>query len=492
MKMKIKTIFSLLLPLLALACAKPGTSPDNPGGKKASEYRLTVDGKPFMMVGAQLRMDFFRDLDKKKLDELDKYFELAASLNITVVQLAFSWSDVEKDYDVYSDETVKAYIDYCEKWGLKAELLWFGSYMCGYSVESHLPAYIVADNTTYPELKPSAAYQGWQGKQFFLSPGNSKLLERETKAARKLMDFIYEYDRSIGSPHTIIGIQVENEPDMLPTRHNGAHGYSATDLWPSLLHHLDQMGRAFKSGKYDCYTRVNQTCEYDDWVYWSKMVAKREGIDYVGFDPYRFTLSDLEARMESMLEIEGNFAHVAENGGEAYNNDILTLKALTMGGGYEVFEVVTTPHPYIAEFTLRGVYNTDFTPKGQTQRLIDANLIFKNGWYDFATAPVANMKGFNLTDDQGLNSTRETAQLPGVKVDWQTSSRGIAYAIEAGDYVLVGSTKPDRMTFGFDVLKVEPGRYDADGNWVADPRGAKYADSSLQLEACTVYRVYKK
>lgn len=478
---------------LVLSCSDVKPSSHEIEKKPESRpYRLTVDGKPFMMVGAQLRMDFFRDLDGKKLNELDKYFELAASLNITVVQLAFSWSDVEKDYDVYSDETVKAYIDYCEKWGLKAELLWFGSYMCGYSVEGHLPAYVVADTQTYTELKPSAAYKGWQGKQFFLSPGNKALVEREAKAARKLMDFIYEYDRSIGSPHTIIGIQVENEPDMLPTRHNGAHGYSATDLWPSLLYHLDEMGKAFKSGKYDCYTRVNQTIEYDDWVYWSKMVAKREGIDYVGFDPYRFTVSDIETRMQSMIDIPGNFAHVAENGGEAYNNDILTLKCLTMGGGYEVFEVVTTPHPYIKDYTLRGVYNPDFTPKGQTARLIEANSIFKKGWYDFATAPVENMHGFNMTTDQGLNSSKEKVTLPGVTVEWTTSSRGIAYAIEAKDYVTVGSTKPDSMLFGFEVGNIEPGSYDKDGHWVAEHRGVKFGNSTLNLEACTVYRVYKK
>lgn len=489
-----KLLISLCMAILAVACSEVKPSPDNPDKPQQEErpYRLTVDGKPFMMVGAQLRMDFFRDLDGKKLDELDKYFELAASLNITVVQLAFSWSDVEKDYDVYSDETVKAYIDYCEKWGLKCELLWFGSFMCGYSVEGHLPAYVVADTQTYTELKPSAAYKGWQGKQFFLSPGNKKLVEREAKAAAALMDFIYEYDKSIGSPHTVIGIQVENEMDMLPTRHNGAHGYSPTDLWPSVIYHLDEVGKAFKSGHYKCYTRVNQTCEYDDWVYWSKKIAQREGIDYVGFDPYRFTIDDIESRLNSMLEIEGNFAHVAENGGEAYNNDILTLKALTMGCGYEVFEVVTTPHPYLVEWTLRGVYNPDFTPKGQTRRLIDANLIFKKGWYDFATAPVDNMRGFNLTTDQGLNNTKETAILPGVTIDWQTSNRGIAYAIEAEDYVTVGSTKPDSMSFGFEVLKVESGRYDKDGLWQADARGVKYGNSTLQLEACTVYRVYKK
>jgi len=487
--------FKFLIPLCFgfafAACSESGATPDTPEPQEKKECRLVVDGKPFLMLGAQLRMDFFRDLDKKKLDELDKYFELASSLNITVVQLAFSWSDVETDYDVYSDKTVKAYIDYCEKWGLKAELLWFGSYMCGYSVEGHLPAYIVSDNGTYPELKPSAAYKGWQGKQFFLSPGNPNLLSRETKAANKLMEFIYEYDKSLGFPHTIIGIQVENEPDMLPTRHNASHGYSPTDLWPSLLYHLDQMGKAFKSSEYDCYTRVNQTCEYDDWVYWSQMIAKRDGIDYVGFDPYRFTVTDIENGLKAMQEIDGNFAHVSENGGEAYNTDILELKALTMGCGYEVFEVVTTPHPYIAEYTLRGVYNPDFSPKGQTQRLIDANCIFRKGWYDFATAPATSMKGFNMTTDQGLDKTEETVDFSGAKIVWSTVNRGVAYAIETDEYVLVGSTKSDKMTFDFKVSAIESGNYDANGDWISSHQVVKFGNSSLLLEACTVYRVYK-
>ena len=52
---------------------------------------LEVDGKPFLMLGAQLRTDFFIQLDNKQLDELDKYFEYARSLNVTVVQVPISW-----------------------------------------------------------------------------------------------------------------------------------------------------------------------------------------------------------------------------------------------------------------------------------------------------------------------------------------------------------------------------------------------------------------
>ena len=153
-----KRLYSLLAVLaLILACS----SADHPGNDGTSPeerpYRLTVDGKPFLMLGAQLRTDFFRQLDGRRLDQLDDYFSLAAGLNITCVQVPVGWSDVETEYDVYSDEVIRTFIDYCEKYGMKLEILWFGSYMCGYSVEGHLPAYVVADTKTYTELNPSAA-----------------------------------------------------------------------------------------------------------------------------------------------------------------------------------------------------------------------------------------------------------------------------------------------------------------------------------------------
>lgn len=480
---------------VALSCSPDSHSDDKDSGTDDSRpYRLTVDGKPFLMLGAQLRTDFFRQLDGRRLDQLDDYFSLAAGLNITCVQVPVSWSDVETEYDVYTDETIRAFIDYCEKYRMKLEILWFGSYMCGYSVEGHLPAYVVTDTKTYPELKPSAAYEGWQGKQFYLSPGNKALLERETKAVSKMMEFIDKYDKELGSPHTVIGIQVENEPDMLATRHNGAHGYSPIDLWPGLLHHLDVVGKAVKSGPYDCYTRVNQTCSYEDWIYWSRKVAEREGIDYVGFDPYVSDINTVTSWLKSIQEIPGNFSHIAENGGEFYNNDLLTLKALVMGCGYEVFEVITTPHPYLVDWTLRGVYNPDFTPKGQAQRLIDAYGIYKAAWYDFATAPVGDMLGFNLTDNQGKSSTEETQSTltsPSHVVRWSTVSRGVAFAIQADDYMTVGSTKQDKMYLDFVPSHVEAGKYDEEGNWVKSADAtSRFGGGMLMMQPCTVYRLY--
>ena len=113
------------------------------------------------MLGAQLRTDYFLQLDKKTLNELEPYFELAANMNILVIQVPVGWRDIEVQKDIYNTELVEKYIELCDKYQMKLEILWFGSYMCGYSVEGYIPEYIVNDPVTYPDLKPDAAFDGW-------------------------------------------------------------------------------------------------------------------------------------------------------------------------------------------------------------------------------------------------------------------------------------------------------------------------------------------
>lgn len=483
-----KRFLSLLLLLAVTIISCSHKAEQEEGGVPSPEersFRLTVDGKPFLMLGAQLRTDFFHDLDHKAFNDMDIYFSLAASLNITVVQIALPWRYVETGYDVYSDEAVRAFIDYCEKYDLKAEFLWFGSYMCGYTVEGYVPDYVTADSVTYPRF--GGGWDGWLGWTYYLKPGTSVLLERESKAIGKLMEFIDAYDRELGRPHTVIGIQVENEPDMLPSRHYSVLGMSSADLWPPMLHHLEVVGKAVKQSSYDCYTRVNMTLDegYDRWC---PQVARRDGIDYVGLDPYVNDVDRIGSLMDMLAAIPGNFPHVAENGGEYYNNDVMTLKALSKGSGYEVFEVVTTPDPQLADWTLRGVYNPDFTQKGQTQRLINAYAIFKGAWYDFATADVNKIHPFNVVKSDGQEKTSETASLESGSLTWSTTSRGIAFAIEGDGYITVASTKADRLTFSQSPRSAEMGHYDKTGKWLSE--GVVSVEGGvLAMEAVKVYRI---
>ena len=90
-----------------------------------------------------------------------------------------------------------------------------------------------------------------------------------------------------GGRKTVIGIQIENEPDMLATRHNNEHGFTPEQIWPDLITHLDVLGQVVKNHDYNCYTRVNITSTYSDYMERAAQIVATEGIDFVGVDPYK-------------------------------------------------------------------------------------------------------------------------------------------------------------------------------------------------------------
>lgn len=190
-----------------------------------------------------------------------------------------------------------------------------------------------------------------------------------------------------------------------------------------------------------------------------------------------------------MRKIEGNYAHIAENGGEYANNDLLALKAFSLGCGYEIFEVITTPHPFLTEWTLRGIYNPDFTPKAHTQQIVDAFKIFKEAWVDLANANYLDIAGFNLKSNDGMEQTSESKNTTHAGIKWSTKSRGVAFAIEYNDHLTVASTKSDEMVFrNIQIKSIEKGHYDIDGNWVSEEK-AEAPDNRLAMEPCIVYRI---
>lgn len=462
----------------------------SPEGRKY----LEVDGKPFLMLGAQLRTDFFIQLDKKKLSDLDDYFALVKEMNITVIQVPIAWRDVEPEENEYTDEMVWWIMEYCNKYDLKLEILWYGSYMCGYSVRGYIPNYVINDTKNYPDLNANVAFIGWLGKQYYLKPNTPLLVERESKALAYMMDAIWEYDRTHGGKRTVVGIQIENEADMLATRHNNEHGFQPNDLWDDLIDMMDTLGKVVKNSKYKCYTRTNLTTTYDDYIARSTQIVNKGGVDFVGLDPYINDVNKLNTMLDQLGNINGNFAHIAENGGEYTNNDILTLNALVKGMGYDIFEVVTTAHPFLQDWTLRGLWNPDFTEKPHTKKIVDAYKIYKNGWCDFAIAKVGNMVGFNIAENELKATKTEEANTSNIKIKWQTTESGIAYAIENNGYLIISSTKQDNMQFE-SLTKVaigneaEEGYYNTKGEWITESTKKALQNKSLTLEPTKTYRI---
>ncbi len=481
--------------------AYEGVSPKS--GLNSTGSYLEVDGVPFLMLGGQLRTDFFMQLEGKRIDELDKYFRLARDMNVTVVQIPICWSDIEQREGVYTTAYVEKYIEYCEKYELKLELLWFGAYMCGVSVAGdddhagYVPHYILDEAIAsgkyeyIPTKNGIVQYNGWLGRTYMIMPNGRNVLAREKIAVQKLMDGIYAYDKTHGGKHTVIGIQVENEPDMLlkPQDTHYAVGFnmSTDEVCDQLVIHLDEIGKVIKNSDYKCYTRVNLTDRaYLDYL--TGTLVETDGIDYVGLDPYNNNLKKIENQLDD-LAVNGNFPHIAENGGEFTNNDQLELLAFTKGYGYEVFEIVTTYDPQLVDWELRGVYHTDFSKKSHTQRLIDANKIFRNGFLDIVLAGSSGkMLGFNLLSSGGMEETTQTLIADGVSVTHTTTERGIAYATVRNNVVTVASTKADTFKISEQVVYCEKGYYSLDGVWHKE-EVVKVKSNTLKVEATAVYRM---
>ncbi|MBQ8885248.1 MAG: DUF4978 domain-containing protein [Clostridia bacterium] len=470
------------------AAAYEGNSPYS-GLDETGKY-LVSDGVPLLMLGGQLRTDFFMQLEGKTIDELDQYFKLAREMNVTMVQIPICWSDIETAKGVYSVEYVEKYIEYCEKYELKLELLWFGSWMCGVSVAGYIPQYVMNDQDTYQAINRNM-YNGWLGKTWMLMPNCAATLERERLAMQAMMDGIYAYDRMHGGRHTVVGIQVENEPDMLLIPHEEDYPenfeYTTDEVCAELIKHLDELGQVVKDSKYKCYTRVNLT-DRAYLSYLSEELPKMAGIDYVGLDPYNNKVNKISAQLDVLAALEGNFPHIAENGGEYENNDQLELLAFTKGAGYEVFEVVTTYSPELVDWELRGVFHTDFSKKPHTQRLIDANKIYRDGFLDLVLAGEGKVLGFNLMTSGGQDKVTQTLTADGISITHATTERGIAYAAVRGKVVTLASTKADTFTINADALYCEKGYYSMDGVWHKE-KSVSVKGGKLKVEATGVYRV---
>lgn len=494
--------------------------------EKGEKY-LEVDGRPFLYLGAQLRIDFFLQLDGYTLEDLEYLFRLASTLNITCIQVPISWSDIETSYGVYSSELLDKVMEFCNLYDMRLEILWFGSYMCTYTVADdgdetdgrtgYVPNYILENPETYPSLGVMAdgsdfGANGWLGWQYLLMPNTPELVKRERLAIEYMMEAVYAYDSVHGGRHTVIGVQIENEADGLDfwrfQEVDLQRSYDRVkDLLPEgvgpdnfvgycldeMAEHLNAIGMGVKESDYGCYTRANLTTSAG-WEEKCEQYASMDGIDFVGVDPYNDNPQQIGNYIRRLEEIEGNFPHIAENGGEFFNTDLLQLSAFSQRGGYSVFEVVCTSNEALKDWELRGVYadlgGCRYTKKEQTDSLIEINRLLKDGH-----AAVADHDGMEILNDSsasGMKKAVTKGELNGFSFTCSTENRGVGFVVSQGDYVYFGSTKEDAFEFAgnYDAEHIEVGYFDSMNVWHTED-SVSAPKRTLKLAPLRCYRIKK-
>lgn len=186
-----------LLLFTVLLGAAPVPRLEKSGGK----YSLIVDGKPFLVLGAQVHNS------SGWPETLERIWPQAQALHANTVEIPVYWESVEPRPGEFNFANVDTIVREARRRGFRLILLWFGTWKNG-SMD-YAPAWIKQDPSRYPRAidasgRPTNA----------LSPHGRATLEADGRAFSAFMSRLAEID---GDDRTVIMVQVENEAGGLKT-----------------------------------------------------------------------------------------------------------------------------------------------------------------------------------------------------------------------------------------------------------------------------------
>lgn len=186
---------ALLLP--GLACAEQMPRFVSQDGRHA----LIVDGAPYTVLAAQLHnSSAWPAVLPKALDQV-------VALHANTVEAPVYWEQFEPAPGKFDTTNVDALVEQARQRGLRVALLWFGTWKNGQM--HYVPEWIKRDEAQYPRMRDA------DGQPVdVLSPYAPANVEADTRAFAALMAHLRKID---GDRHTVILVQVENEPGAIGT-----------------------------------------------------------------------------------------------------------------------------------------------------------------------------------------------------------------------------------------------------------------------------------
>lgn len=165
------------------------------------QFHLVVDDKPFFVLAAQMHNS------SAWPSTLPAFWKTAAALHVNTVQAPVYWETFEPAPGHYDFSEVDKLIDGARAHHVRLDLLWFGTWKNG--AGHYVPAWIKNDPATYPRLQ-DADHHPLDG----MSPFGHETEARDRAAFVALMTHLRQTD---SATHTVILVQVENEPGLLGT-----------------------------------------------------------------------------------------------------------------------------------------------------------------------------------------------------------------------------------------------------------------------------------
>lgn len=163
--------------------------------KRDGRFAMTVDGKPFLMLGAQINNS------SSWAATLPEVWPALEAMRVNTVEAPVYWEQMEPEPGKFDFSGVDLLVNGAREHKLKLVILWFGTWKNGQN--HYVPEWMKSDTKKYP--REVGAY----GKLLdVMSPNSDANLEADKTAFGALMRHVHEID---AARHTVIMIQVENE-----------------------------------------------------------------------------------------------------------------------------------------------------------------------------------------------------------------------------------------------------------------------------------------
>jgi hypothetical protein len=165
------------------------------------KFQLYVDGKPFLILGAQLwNSSAWPTIT-------DKFWSQLRDLNANTLEAPVYWQNVEPEPGKFNFKELDDLILNARKEKLKLVLLWFGSWKNGNSY--YIPTWMQENTEKYPRMLSAAGEE-----LMVLSPVSSVNRDADKRAFAEVVRHVKAVD---SQDQTVIMIQVQNEPGSLGT-----------------------------------------------------------------------------------------------------------------------------------------------------------------------------------------------------------------------------------------------------------------------------------
>ena len=175
--------------------------------KNGEATQMMVDGRPFLMLSGELH-----NSSASSIAYMKPFWDKLAKLHLNTVIGTVSWELIEPEEGKFDFSLVDAQIREARSRGLRLVLIWFGSWKNGNS--TYAPMWVKTDPGRFPRTKINKlANPGpffGEGMET-LTPLSETTMTADASAFRALMRHI----KTVDPGHTVIMMQVENEPGLL-------------------------------------------------------------------------------------------------------------------------------------------------------------------------------------------------------------------------------------------------------------------------------------